>query len=91
MSDPRESSLPKWAQELIKNLRIQAETALQPAVEARRKLEACEQKCRKLQDVESALHELLFHAAKSGHRTSQEIIGVLESYEIFPPGPVRPE
>lgn len=85
MGDPREANLPKWAQEEIKRLRIQLQTALEPAVEARRKLEACEVRCSKQHDVLSSLQELLFSAAKSGHRTSQEIISVLESYEIFPP------
>jgi hypothetical protein len=85
MSDPREISLPKWAQELIRNQRIRVDTAMEPAVEARRKLEACEDRNRKLSDVLNALHELLFTAAKGGHHTSQEIVGVLESYEIFKP------
>ena len=64
-ADPREANLPKWAQELIHGLRVRLDSALEPAVEARRKLEQCESRCRRLQDVQSALQELLFSAAKS--------------------------
>lgn len=81
--DERESKLPKWAQDYAKDLRVRLETALEPAVEARKKLEVCETRLRKAQDVLDALQEMLFSAAKSGHRTSQEIVSVLESYEIF--------
>ncbi len=87
MQDEREHRLPAWARDTLKRLRVQLETALEPAVDARRKLEACQAKCQKQSDVLSALQELLFTAAKGGHRTSQEIVSVLESYEVFPPNP----
>lgn len=83
--DAREENLPKWAKELIKDLRIRLSSAMEPAIEARRKQEAAEKKVRDLQAVQDALHELLFRAAKSEHKTAQEIISVLESYEIFKP------
>lgn len=85
MTDPREANLPKWAQELLKQLRTQIGTALEPAVFARRKLAEVERRLRDRDAVICSLHELLFTAAKGGHRTAQEIVGVLQSYEIFPP------
>lgn len=83
MTDLRENNLPKWAQELLKNLRFQLETALEPAVQARRKLEVAEERCRRQASVLDALQELLFTAAKGGHKTAHEIVTVLHSYEIF--------
>lgn len=85
MLDDREANLPKWARQSMKDMRVRLETALEPAVEARKKLEECEKRLRKTQDVLNALQELLFSAAKSGHKTSEEIVSVLESYEIFKP------
>ena len=84
MTDPRETSLPKWAQELITKLRANLATAMEPADRERRKREEVEKRFKRSQDVLAALHELLFTAAKGGHRTSQEIINVLDSYEVFP-------
>lgn len=82
--DPRESSLPKWAQSEIASLRLRLRTANEPLVIARRELEALKTAQARTVNVLEAIKELLFAARHGGHRLSAEIISVLEGYEIFP-------
>lgn len=77
--DAREANLPKWARDLIKELRDRVKYATEPLVSEVAKLRTkTDLQERKL----GALTELITCAAKGGHLTSVEIINVLESYSL---------
>jgi hypothetical protein len=79
MEDDREKNLPKWAQEIINRLRRD--------LEQRGEILAREvAKLRPLVDLykarNDALTELLECAARGQHKPSQEIIEILQTYDL---------
>ncbi len=80
--DPREQNLPKWAQEMLKNLREKLDTATEPL---RSRVAVLEARNHKLKSRNEALIELLECAAKGGHETAVEICKMIEVYELSKP------
>ena len=75
----REESLPKWAQDIIKGLRVGLRMATEPLT---KELNALRPKVELLKTRNDALRELLECAAKGGHITSAEILQVIEGYGL---------
>ena len=77
--DPREKSLPKWAQEIINDLRRRINVACEPLIRELNKL-------RPLAEVHAARYgamiELLQCAAKGGHATANEIVNIIEEFDL---------
>lgn len=77
MNDSRENNLPKWAQELIADLRKKVQSSNEPLIAELAKLRPMVQK---LKDCNDGLEELLRCAAKGGHMTAQDIDKALDGY-----------
>lgn len=75
--DEREKNLPKWAQELITDLRKRVEYSTEPLT---RELAEIRPRVRLLETRNGALLELLECAAKGGHINSQTVISVIQGY-----------
>lgn len=77
--DEREASLPKWAQELIRSLRLRIQVATEPLVAELARLRP---RMELLKARWEAMTELLECAARGGHKTAEEIVRTLESYDL---------
>lgn len=77
--DPRESNLPKWAQELIADLRRRVQYGNEPVIAEIAKLRPQVETFKARND---GLTELLACAAKGGHVTSIDITNILDGYEL---------
>lgn len=77
--DEREAKLPAWAQATIRDLRSRLASSREDTASEIARLRTENQT---LSRKNSAIEELLTCAAKGGHKTSQEIISVLESYSL---------
>ena len=77
--DERESRLPRWVQELIQDLRKRAAHASEPLIAELTKLRPQMELARRR---EEAMTELLECAARGGHKTAQEIIAIIEAYNL---------
>lgn len=75
--DSREVNLPKWAQELIKDLRQRVQFGNEPLLKEVAELRP---KVASLRAKNDALMELLSMAAKGGHLASSDIIAVISEY-----------
>ncbi len=75
--DERENKLPVWAKETLANLRRQVQRGNEPLIKECATLRPLVVKLRAEND---ALKDLLAAAAKGGHLTAQQIIGVIEEY-----------
>lgn len=77
--DPREKNLPKWAQDELHRLRLCRDEQTRPLINELARLRP---KVELLQAHNDALKELLECAARGGHKTAQEIIKVIETYDL---------
>lgn len=77
--DPRENSLPKWSQQLIADLRNRVKYAVEPMVTELARLRP---QVERLKAHNEAMQDLLSCAARGGHKTAQEIIEVIERYDL---------
>lgn len=78
-ADDREKNLPKWAQELIGELRTRPQYAMEAAA---RELAVLRPQVERLKRQVGALEELLLCAARGGHATAQTIIEVLNGHSL---------
>ena len=84
--NPREASLPKWAQEELSTLRYR----LRLASEAfERKLTELVPQVNRLQHERDALIELLQAASRGKHLMATEILEILASFELTPKEQVK--
>lgn len=79
MNDEREKSLPKWAQQMIAELRQRINSNEEPLL---KELVRLRPKVELLQASNEALHELLRCAAKGGHVSAADIESVLSGYDL---------
>lgn len=77
--DEREKKLPSWAQQIIADLRKRVQYGTEPLIAELAKLRP---QVELLKAREGALTELLNCAARGGHKTSQDIIEIIESYGL---------
>lgn len=77
--DAREVNLPKWARELIADLRTRIHSATEPHL---KELNRIRPQNETLRAQNSTLMELLHCAANGGHMTAKDIIAVLDGYEM---------
>ena len=77
--DPREKNLPRWAQDLINDLRrclnVSRDQLVTEIARLRPRVEVLE--CRN-----GALTELLECAARGGHKTAAEIVAIVEEFDL---------
>ena len=79
MSDDREEKLPQWARQLIADLRKRLEANREPLLAELTKLRP---QVALLKARNEALTELLECAAIGMHKTSQEIIAIIQAYDL---------
>lgn len=79
MVDGREKGLPRWAQELLGELRARVASATEPLI---REVAAQRPRIQLLEREVAALKDLVTCAAKGGHRTCQEIVDVYAGYSL---------
>lgn len=79
MNEDREKTLPKWAQEIIAELRHRLKTDSEQAI---KELNRLRPRVEFLEAKNNGLMELLGCAAKGGHMTAQEICSLLDGYEL---------
>jgi hypothetical protein len=77
--DERENNLPKWAKELIADLRLRLAIQAKPLVQELARLRP---EMARLKAINEAMTELLDCAARGKHKTSQEIIEIIRSYSL---------
>ena len=77
--DPREVKLPVWARELIATLRLRVETDNEPL---RREVVKLRPLVEELKRRNEALTELLECAARGQHKTAQEIMEIIQTYDL---------
>jgi len=77
--DEREKNLPRWAQELIRQLRLQVQTV---AENSGKELAILRPRVEKLRAENDGLQELLRCAAKGGHITAIEVVNCLAGYGL---------
>lgn len=77
--DEREKNLPRWAQEIIINLRKRVEAQAEPLV---RELATLRPRVDLLTRRNEALTELLECAALGNHKTAQEIVNIIGQYSL---------
>lgn len=78
--DEREKNIPRWAQELIGNLRTQLRANAEPLVREIAKLRPINEQ---LKAENEAYRELLDCAARGKHMTAEAIINLLEGYSLI--------
>jgi hypothetical protein len=78
--DEREKNLPKWAQDLIAGLRLRIKSACEPIVAELAKLRPIAELSKVRYD---AISELLTCAASGGHKTAEQIIEIIRSYDLI--------
>jgi hypothetical protein len=78
--------LPKWAREHIHHLETRSEPAIDRAVKATKELDRVKATCRRLQNANDSIIEILRHAGKGGVDWAQTVVDILDSYEIFKSG-----
>lgn len=77
--DPREDKLPNWAKELIADLRRRIQYGNEPLINEIAKLRP---QMEKMRAQHEAMTELLECAARGGHKTAQEIIAIIQAYDL---------
>lgn len=77
--EEREKNLPRWAQELIADLRKRVSAAVDPLT---REIARLRPERDTLKARNEALIELLECAARGGHKTAQDIVNVLAGYSL---------
>jgi hypothetical protein len=77
--DEREAKLPKWAQDLITDLRKRVEHGNEPLL---KELAQLRPKMELIKARNEAMTELFECAAKGGHATAQEIVQIIEGYDL---------
>lgn len=77
--DEREVRLPAWAQQLIADLRKKVQYGNEPLMKELAKLRP---QVELLMARNGALTELLECAAMGGHKTAQEIVKIIEAYDM---------
>lgn len=77
--DERENKLPVWARELIADLRMRVQYGNEPLLDEVAKLRP---QVEVLKRRNEALTELLQCAARGGHKTSQEVIAIIEEFDL---------
>jgi hypothetical protein len=78
-ANPREAGLPKWAQQELQRLRDRVQYGNEPLL---KEVVSLRPKVALLQAKNDALTELLACAAKGGHVTAQDIMEMLEGYDL---------
>lgn len=79
MNDPREKNLPKWAQDIISDLRKRIEYVREPLVAEIAKMRPQYERYKARYE---AMQELIDCAAKGEHKDAQEIITIIENYDL---------
>lgn len=75
--DPREVTLPKWAQQTINDLRKRVQSGNEPLL---KEVSQLRPQVAHLRAKNDALNELLQMAAKGGHVAALDIINVIQDY-----------
>ncbi len=82
MFDPREAKLPVWTRELIATLRQRISILNDPSNPHIKELVELRRQVPLLKARYEAMTELLGCAAKGGHKTAQEIMEIIEQYDL---------
>lgn len=77
--DPREKSLPKWAQHVINDLCKRIEASQEPLLG---ELASLRSRVELLSARYEAMTELIQCAARGGHATSTEIVAIIEAFNL---------
>jgi hypothetical protein len=79
MEDEREKNLPKWAQEMIRGMRLRFRSGTESMASELARLRP---RVQLLENRLAATEELLTCAAMGGHKTAAEIMEVLRGYSL---------
>jgi hypothetical protein len=77
--DPREEKLPRWAKELIADLRKRVQYGNEPLL---REISQLRPQVELLKRRNEALTELLGCAARGEHKYAIEIMGIIQAYNL---------